>query len=142
MKLRFLLGSALVLGVVTWLAVTGFEQGKAYYHTCNEIAAMGHKAYGAKMRMAGLVVDGSIRREGDELRFSLQYEGATFPVRYVGSDPVPDTFKDGAETVVDGSLDRDGVFVGHKIQAKCASKYEAEYGAPEGGAKGSPRPAA
>jgi cytochrome c-type biogenesis protein CcmE len=127
MKIRFVFGIALVLAAVVWLAVTGFEQGKAYYHTCNEVAAMGRTAFGSKMRMAGNVVAGSIHREGDVLTFALEYEGARFPVRYVGRDPVPDTFKDGAQTVVDGSLSADGVFVGHKIQAKCASKYEADF---------------
>ena len=36
--------------------------------------------------------------------------------------------KDGVEAVVDGQLHESGVFEGEKIQAKCASKYEADYG--------------
>ena len=47
---------------------------------------------------------------------------------YCNSDPVPDTFKDGVQAVVDGTLNEQGVFVGQKIQAKCASKYEPDYG--------------
>jgi cytochrome c-type biogenesis protein CcmE len=106
----------------------GFEEGKTYYRTCDEVAAMGTAAVGAKLKLAGVVEDGSIRRDGDILHFTLSYEGSTYPVQYVGTDPVPDTFKDGVEAVVDGVLNESGVFVGQKIQAKCASKYEADYG--------------
>ena len=49
-------------------------------------------------------------------------------VLYDGIEPLPDTFRDGAQAVAEGKLDRDGVFLASKIQAKCASKYEAEPG--------------
>ena len=49
-------------------------------------------------------------------------------VAYTGSEPLPDTFKDGAQALADGKLDRDQVFHAAKIQAKCASKYEAKPG--------------
>jgi hypothetical protein len=41
-------------------------------------------------------------------------------------DPLPDTFRDGAQALADGEMGRDGVFHASKIQAKCASKYEAK----------------
>ena len=34
---------------------------------------------------------------------------------------------DGSKAVVEGSLAQDGVFQARRIEAKCASKYEAEY---------------
>ena len=49
-------------------------------------------------------------------------------VAYAGTDPLPDTFRDGAQALADGRLDPDGVFRAGKIQAKCASKYEAKPG--------------
>ncbi len=49
-------------------------------------------------------------------------------VAYTGSEPLPDTFRDGAQALADGKLDPDGVFRAAKIQAKCASKYEAKPG--------------
>jgi cytochrome c-type biogenesis protein CcmE len=49
-------------------------------------------------------------------------------VAYNGVDPLPDTFKDGAQALADGKLDKDGVFRAARIQAKCASKYEAKPG--------------
>ena len=45
---------------------------------------------------------------------------------YTGIDPLPDTFKDNAQALADGKLGPDGVFHASKVQAKCASKYEAK----------------
>jgi Cytochrome c-type biogenesis protein CcmE len=47
-------------------------------------------------------------------------------VVYSGMEPLPDTFRDGAQALADGKLGPDGVFQASKIQAKCASKYEAK----------------
>ena len=44
-------------------------------------------------------------------------------VAYEGRDPLPDTFRDGAQALADGRLGPDGVFHASEIQAKCASKY-------------------
>ena len=61
------------------------------------------------------------------MEFVIVDQGKTFKVRYVGKDVLPDTFKDGSKAVVEGSISRDGVFLARHIEAKCASKYEAEY---------------
>jgi cytochrome c-type biogenesis protein CcmE len=42
---------------------------------------------------------------------------------YNGTEPPPDTFKDNAQALAEGSFNRDGVFYAKQIQAKCASKY-------------------
>jgi len=47
---------------------------------------------------------------------------------YTGQDPLPDTFRDRAQALCDGKLRADGAFEANKIQAKCASKYEAKPG--------------
>ena len=127
MQTRIIVGIALIVGLASYLAFTGFEEGRAYYLTCDEVAADRANLVDTNIRLAGNVVEGSIQRDGDILSFELEYEGVTYPVRYVGLDPVPDTFKDGVGAVVDGKLNSDGLFVGEKIQAKCASKYEADY---------------
>ena len=42
---------------------------------------------------------------------------------YNGTEPPPDTFKDNAQALAEGSFRRDNVFEAKQIQAKCASKY-------------------
>jgi cytochrome c-type biogenesis protein CcmE len=49
-------------------------------------------------------------------------------VVYNGSEPLPDTFRDGAQALADGKLGADRVFQASAIQAKCASKYETKPG--------------
>ena len=61
--------------------------------------------------------------------FVLEGEGKALPVSYVGTEPLPDTFIDKSQALVEGSLAKNGSFVAEHVQAKCASKYEAAPGA-------------
>jgi cytochrome c-type biogenesis protein CcmE len=124
--MRFGLGILIILGAITYFAFAGFDEGKAYYKTLDELEEMGPHATGKRLRVAGLVKTGSIEREGTGVRFELEYEGHTLPVHYVGSQPIPDTFKDGVDAVVEGQRLENGTFEADHLQAKCASKYEAE----------------
>jgi cytochrome c-type biogenesis protein CcmE len=49
--------------------------------------------------------------------------GRVLMVNYKGSEPPPDTFKDNAQALAEGTYGRDGVFHATVLQAKCASKY-------------------
>jgi cytochrome c-type biogenesis protein CcmE len=119
----------IVIGTLVWLATAGMNENRTYYKTISEMAAMKDQAYGKRLRVGGDVETGSIQRIGNEVRFTLTQDANThLKVAYTGSDPLPDTFKDGAQALADGKLDKDGVFRASKIQAKCASKYEAKPG--------------
>jgi cytochrome c-type biogenesis protein CcmE len=132
-QLRFGIGVAVVLLAIAYFAFAGYNEGKAYYKTIEEVAAMGPSAQTKRLRVAGLVKEGTIQREGTHVSFVLAQDVETMHhtmnVHYVGSQPVPDTFKDRAEAVVEGKCLPDGTFEADHIQAKCASKYESKYGA-------------
>ena len=117
-----------VVGTITWLAVTGGKQSQAYYKTVNEVKDMGAKAYGQRLRLEGNVAAGSIQHVGNQTQFVLEYQNTSMKVVYTGSDPLPDTLKDGAQAMADGRLDHDQIFRAGAVQAKCASKYEAKPG--------------
>lgn len=119
---------AIVIGTVVWLAAAGMKENKTYYKTISELGHMGNQAYGQRLRVGGDVEAGSIHRVGQEVQFILVQDKLRLKVAYVGTDPLPDTFKDGAQALADGKLDKDGVFRTKQIQAKCASKYEAKPG--------------
>jgi cytochrome c-type biogenesis protein CcmE len=121
---------AVVLGTLIYLAVEGGASNATYYKTIAELGKMGDQAYGKRLRVGGDVESGSIQRAGKEVVFVLIQEKDRLKVAYTGADPLPDTFRDGAQALADGRLDRDGVFRAGKIQAKCASKYEAKPGEP------------
>ena len=125
---RVLLGSVVIVAALAYFGFAGFQEGKAYYKTIDELTAMGDDAYEKRIRVAGIVSEGSIARDGTALTFVLEQEDLRLPVVYTGTTPVPDTFRDGAEALCDGTYDQDGTFHAKMIQAKCASKYEAQYG--------------
>jgi len=117
---------AVIIGVLAWLAMGGISDSKTYYKTIAELGQMGDQAKGRRIRVGGDVQAGSIVRNGAEVTFVMHQEAKTLKVVYNGIDPLPDTFKDGAQALADGKLGSDGVFQASKIQAKCASKYEAK----------------
>ena len=127
-KLKFVVGTVVILGAVLTLAITGMEESKAYYQTVPELKAMGVKAEGRRVRVAGDVVVGSIERhEEGVVTFVIDFEGEILRVSYVGRGPLPDTLVDRAQAVAEGTLKPDGTFEATLVQAKCASKYEAAY---------------
>jgi cytochrome c-type biogenesis protein CcmE len=117
-----------VIGTLVWLATAGMKENQTYYKTITELSQMGNRAYGARTRVGGDVEAGSIQRVGNQVQFVLVQDTTKLKVAYTGTDPLPDTFKDGAQALADGKLDKDGVFRAGRIQAKCASKYEAKPG--------------
>ncbi len=126
-KWKFVIGGAIVLAALAWLGFVGFQEGKAYYITVAEYSAMKGNFHGKTLKVAGDVVKGSIDRSKPEMEFVISHQGQSLKVQYIGKDVVPDTFKDGAKAVVEGTVNNAGVMQARHIEAKCASKYEAEY---------------
>src|SRR6202167_4064902 len=121
--LRFGGAIALILVSLGYLAYTGVQQSKSYYVTIKELRGMGDDAYSKRLRVAGNVQAGSIKRVGMKVEFLLVENEQTLAVVYSGSEAPPDTFKDNSQALADGSFGRDGVFHAKQLQAKCASKY-------------------
>ena len=130
-KLKFGIGVGIILAVVGWEAVSGFQESKTYYVTVNEL--MTGRAARQRVRVGGTVQPGSVERRAGKVTFRLAQDANSIPVVYVGNDTLPDTFKDGAQAIVDGNYLSGGEFQAEKIQAKCASKYQAA--PPSGNAK-------
>ena len=114
-----------IIGTLGWLAAGGINETKTYYKEIKEVNAMGREALEkGRLRVGGDVEKNSIVRDGKEVRFVLTQNELKLPVVYVGTDPLPDTFRDGSQALADGKMRADGVFQATRIQAKCASKYE------------------
>jgi len=122
---KFIVGSGIIVATLLVLAYVGFTQSKTYYHTISELSSLQGSALHQRMRVSGNVRPGSISRLADRVDFVLEEAGQSLPVSYVGRDPLPDTFHDGAQALGEGRLNPQGGFRAEQIQAKCASKYEA-----------------
>ena len=121
--LKFGSAIAIILVALAYLAYTGVQESKSYYVTIKELRGMGDSAYTKRLRVAGNVQPGSIRRSGTSVNFVLLENDQTLNVIYNGTEPPPDTFKDDAQALAEGKFGRDGIFYAKQIQAKCASKY-------------------
>src|SRR3954464_232801 len=139
--LRIALAIVIIVLSLGYLAYTGVEESKSYYVTISELhkdAAQGDNVYSKRLRVAGNVVPGSIKRQGARVEFALKENDQMLTVIYHGSEAPPDTFKDNAQALAEGSLERDGVFQAKHLQAKCTSKYapqDQKPGAPTAPAK-------
>jgi len=131
----------LIVGTLVWIATSSMSGNQTYYKTIAELGQMGPKSMDQRVRVGGDVAKGSIQRNGEQVDFTMVQQDPAKPeqaplflkVAYTGRDPLPDTFRDGAQALADGKMGADGVFHASKIQAKCASKYATKPGqAPEG----------
>jgi len=132
--LKFGGATVVILLLLGYLAYTGVQDSKSYYVTIKELHTMGNGAYAKRLRVAGNVQPGSIRRTGTHVQFVLIEQDQVLSVDYTGTEAPPDTFKDDSQALADGSFGRDGVFHAKALQAKCASKYAPQQpGAPASG---------
>jgi cytochrome c-type biogenesis protein CcmE len=132
--LKFGGATALILISLGYLAYTGVQESKSYYVTIKELHGMGASAYTKRLRVAGNVQPGSIKRTGTKVEFVLVEQDLSLPVVYSGTEAPPDTFKDNSQALAEGSFGHDGVFHAKQLQAKCASKYAPQ----QPGAPGAP----
>jgi cytochrome c-type biogenesis protein CcmE len=124
---KFIAGGVVIVAALAWLGFVGFQESKAYYITVDELQNLKGSFEGKTLKIAGDVVAGSIDRSKPQMEFFIAGLNNQVRIRYTGSDIIPDTFKDGSKALVEGTVDSGGVFNARHIEAKCASKYEAEY---------------
>ncbi len=128
--LKFGGATVVILIALGYLAYTGVQESKSYYVTIQELRNLGDGAYSKRLRVAGNVQPGSIRRSGTKVEFVLIENGQSLSVVYSGTEAPPDTFKDDSQALAEGSFGRDGVFHAKQLQAKCASKYAPQQSTP------------
>jgi cytochrome c-type biogenesis protein CcmE len=127
-RAKFGVGIGVIVASLAFLAWLGYGESKTYYHTIAEYQALQGSARNHRMRLAGTVEPGSIKHLPGRVDFVLEEQGKTLAVSYIGTDPLPDTFVDKSQALVEGRPANDGRFVAEHVQAKCASKYESAPG--------------
>lgn len=116
--------TTLVLGLAfSAMLYSSLSEDTQYYKHVDEVMTQPGEWYGKRLQLHGHASD--IRRKPDSLdyRFEIAHNGQLVKASYTGI--VPDTFKDGSEVVVKGTLGPDGFHVEpNGVMAKCPSKYE------------------
>jgi cytochrome c-type biogenesis protein CcmE len=127
-RAKFGVGIGVIIVAMAFMAWLGYGESKTYYHTIAEYQTLQGSTRDHRMRLAGTVVPGTIKHAAGHIDFVLEEQGKTLAVSYIGTEPLPDTFIDKSQALVEGRPGSDGQFVAEHVQAKCASKYEAAPG--------------
>ena len=108
------------LGIATALVLTAFNKNLVFFFSPSDVAA--NKApVGRTFRIGGMVVPGSVKREGVEVRFAVTDTAKTIPIVYRGQ--LPDLFREGKGVVAQGNLGADGLFTAREVLAKHDENY-------------------
>ena len=120
----------LVLAIVAIVAVIGagllaasaLKDEAAYFYTPNDAKMKGVEPDKA-IRLGGMVVVGSLKKEADgvTIRFDVTDGKATVPARFTGI--APDLFREGSGVVAEGAFDRSGTFIATNLLAKHDERY-------------------
>lgn len=118
-RLSIAAGVVAVVGVAVALVLNAFQSNLVFFFTPTQIAA--NEAPQARtFRLGGLVVAGSVKRDGVMVAFAVTDTSKTVPVRFEGI--LPDLFKEGKGVVAQGRM-RDGVFEAREVLAKHDENY-------------------
>ncbi len=124
-QIKYLVGLALILGVIGYLIFFGISSTQQYYVTPSELFSKGQAVLGQGERVGGNLVPSSIQQDvkNNQISFSITDGTHQLPVSYNGV--VPDTFPNATQVIVEGKLNGSGTFVASEVLAKCPSKYDA-----------------
>lgn len=113
-------GIGLVFAAAAALVLFALEEQIVFFRTPTEIAS-GSVQAGVMIRIGGLVEEGSVEKENQNVRFNVSDGVNRVPVTYVGL--LPDLFREGQGVVADGKLSPQGVFEAATILAKHDENY-------------------
>jgi cytochrome c-type biogenesis protein CcmE len=117
-----LIGGAVgVLAVAVALVLGALRDSIVFFNSPSDVIEK-HVAPGARIRLGGLVKDGSVVRGSDlKVHFEVTDGSRALPVNYQGV--LPDLFREGQGVVAEGVLDGAGIFNADTILAKHDETY-------------------
>ena len=121
-RLTIVVFIAVGLSVAVGLTLYALSQNIDLFYTPTQIAN-GEVAPGQRIRVGGMVREGSYIKAGDSLK--VQFDTTDFvnsvPIHYEGI--LPDLFREGQGVVVEGSLNSAGMFQASRVLAKHDENY-------------------
>ena len=123
-RLKYIVAGVIVVGALVGLIYSGVRDSMVYFYTPSEVKQKQEELRGRALRVGGMVVDGSVRWDPQNLLLTFQLtdgQGTVF-VRHKGT--APDLFKEGAGAVVEGTWTPDGYFRASTIMAKHCEEYK------------------
>jgi cytochrome c-type biogenesis protein CcmE len=124
----FMLGAFVVAGIAfAVIAASGINENLVYYWTPSDLVSNGNKAYGATIRLGGMVAPGSIRNQGgSNVEFIVHDGQARVPVKT--TTVPPQMFRENIGVVVEGTMVRgagSGYFQSNRLMVSHNNEYKA-----------------
>lgn len=119
-RLTLIAGALTVLGVAAGLMLFALRDNIVFFFTPAQLAEK-HVAPGTRLRIGGLVKEGSVVKNGREVSFVVTDHTSDVAVTYTGL--LPDLFREGQGVVTDGTLTSDGAFRADSVLAKHDERY-------------------
>ena len=120
-RFALIIGALAVLGTAAALVLNAFEENLVFFFTPTQVVsgeAPKHRAF----RIGGMVKEGSVQRDGVNIRFVVTDTANDVPVTYTGI--LPDLFREGKGVVAQGKLDDAGkAFKASEVLAKHDENY-------------------
>ena len=128
----FMLGAFVVAGIAfAVIAASGINENLVYYWTPSDLVTNGNKAYGATIRLGGMVAPGSIHNQGgSNVEFIVHDGQARVPVKT--TTVPPQMFRENIGVVVEGTMVR-GAGSGYFQSSRLMVSHNNEYKAPDAG---------
>lgn len=123
MNIKLVFGIIVALPVLAHIVyAVAVSPAANYYITIDEFAARASSG-STIARVGGQVVPGTIRWDNatKTMHFQVAGDNAKIDVLYRG--PVPDSFRDGVTTIVEGSRSPNGSFAASSVMVKCPHQY-------------------
>ncbi len=121
---RFMFGAiTIALGAFAMIAYSGISKNLVYYWTPSDLRTNGSKAYGANIRLGGMVVPGSIRKLGGSA-VEFDVKDATDIVHVKTSTVPPQMFRENIGVVVEGTMMRGGYFQSSRLMVSHNNEYK------------------
>ncbi len=108
------------IGIAATLTLLAFQKNLLYFVTPTQIKS-GELPQQRQFRVGGIVVEGTLQREGVKVQFDLTDTANSVTVVYSGI--LPDLFREGQGIVANGKLTDGGVFEASEVLAKHDENY-------------------
>lgn len=121
-RLYFVVLGLLAVGAATALVLSALRQDIVFFFSPSEIVSAKVQTEGRRIRLGGLVEQGSVIKDGPEIRFRVTDGVNALPVIYSGL--LPDLFREGQGVVTEGRMAADGTtFIASEVLAKHDENY-------------------
>ena len=120
-RILFLCISFFIIGLIFFIILKSLEENVVYFFSPTEIYNKSDISLSKKLRVGGLVKEGSIKREKDGINFIITDLKNEIVVSYKGL--VPNLFSEGKGVVAEGKLNDKKYFIAAKILAKHDENY-------------------